>query len=141
MDPTTNAPYRTDCIFNSLERLTTVTMDWLFAPWATFRWTAFLFEYIWVSETSDEFSGETSDSVSEKVGTIDDAGSVGISATLEDVGMLTVVEVVGMLTAVEDVGMLTAVEDVGISVCEEINRLSVMYVELVRLIHCDESRE
>ena len=66
--------------------------------WEFQRWNGLL-EYILVSETSDEFSGEAPDSVSEKVDTIDVVGSTETSATLEDVGMFT------------------AVEDVGISVC------------------------
>ena len=63
--------------------------------WEFQRWNGLL-EYILVSETSDEFSGEAPDSVSEKVDTIDVVGSTETSATLEDVGMFTTVEDVGI---------------------------------------------
>ena len=45
MDPTINEAYRTDCIFNSLDRLTTAKMDWLFATWAKFRWIQLFLTY------------------------------------------------------------------------------------------------
>ena len=63
--------------------------------WEFQRWNGLL-EYILVSETSDEFSGEAPDSVSEKVDTIDVVGSTETSATLEDVYMFTTVEDVGI---------------------------------------------
>ena len=37
--------------------------------------------------------------------------------------------------------MLAAIEDVGISVFEEMNRVGMMYVEVVRLINCNEFSE
>ena len=119
MDPTTNALCRTDYFqfprqIDQSRWIGCLHLGQHFAGLHFCSQSADLLEYNWVSETSDDFSGENGNSrhrdkgidlsgglilvfvlsissapvsVSGKVGTIDDVGSVGISATIEDIEM------------------------------------------------------